>query len=225
MRRYSIPLPFVSRPVSRIFARRGKHPFCASMMRPYTTAESFNPEDLWEWMAAYYCCTLGDVMNAALPAGLKLSSETRFVLVVDEDESEWDKRGVIPSTLEEQLSPFGGGMSDVISPKVMSMNVSGQKFQDYDTLYVDVINCINNLTSVGKTFTQSTAPQLNFTITNDTTKTDEENYQYNSRRVISKIIGISEIIKLGFFSFIIDSNLEFFKVFFLICCYFLVVNQ
>lgn len=47
---------------------------------------------LWEWMAAYYCCTLGDVMNAALPAGLKLSSETRFVLVVDEDESEWPDR-------------------------------------------------------------------------------------------------------------------------------------
>ena len=47
---------------------------------------------LWEWMAAYYSCTLGDVMNAALPAGLKLSSETRFVLVVDEDESEWPDR-------------------------------------------------------------------------------------------------------------------------------------
>ena len=47
---------------------------------------------LWEWMATYYCCTLGDVMNAALPAGLKLSSETRFVLVVDDDESEWPER-------------------------------------------------------------------------------------------------------------------------------------
>lgn len=42
---------------------------------------------LWEWMATYYCCTLGDVMNAALPSGLKLSSETKFVLVCEEDES------------------------------------------------------------------------------------------------------------------------------------------
>src|SRR5574344_1599819 len=25
----------------------------------------------WSWIAAYYCCTLGEVMNAALPAGLK----------------------------------------------------------------------------------------------------------------------------------------------------------
>ena len=30
----------------------------------------------WEWMSAYYLCHLGEVMQAALPAGLKLSSET-----------------------------------------------------------------------------------------------------------------------------------------------------
>ena len=31
---------------------------------------------LWNWIAEYYMCTLGEVMQAALPAGLKLSSET-----------------------------------------------------------------------------------------------------------------------------------------------------
>lgn len=35
---------------------------------------------LWEWMASYYMCTLGEVMNAALPSGLKLSSETKIIL-------------------------------------------------------------------------------------------------------------------------------------------------
>jgi primosomal protein N' (replication factor Y) len=35
---------------------------------------------LWRWMAAYYCCTLGEVMNAALPAHLKLASETQVKL-------------------------------------------------------------------------------------------------------------------------------------------------
>ena len=30
----------------------------------------------WEWMAQYYMCNEGDVLNAALPAHLKLSSET-----------------------------------------------------------------------------------------------------------------------------------------------------
>ncbi|MCL1943316.1 MAG: primosomal protein N' [Candidatus Azobacteroides sp.] len=31
---------------------------------------------LWEWVASYYQCTLGEVYNAALPAGLKPGSET-----------------------------------------------------------------------------------------------------------------------------------------------------
>jgi primosomal protein N' (replication factor Y) len=34
----------------------------------------------FEWMAGYYMCTLGEVMNAALPAGLKLSSESMVQL-------------------------------------------------------------------------------------------------------------------------------------------------
>jgi primosomal protein N' (replication factor Y) len=32
--------------------------------------------EFWEWMSDYYLCHLGEVMQAALPAGLKLSSET-----------------------------------------------------------------------------------------------------------------------------------------------------
>lgn len=39
-----------------------------------------NPEQLtfWEWLAHYYLCTEGEVMSAALPAGLKLQSETQI---------------------------------------------------------------------------------------------------------------------------------------------------
>ena len=35
---------------------------------------------LWEWMAKYYMCTEGEVMQAAIPSHLKISSETVFVL-------------------------------------------------------------------------------------------------------------------------------------------------
>ena len=31
---------------------------------------------LWEWIADYYLCTIGDVYKAALPSGLKLESES-----------------------------------------------------------------------------------------------------------------------------------------------------
>ncbi|MEP7258178.1 MAG: primosomal protein N', partial [Flavitalea sp.] len=34
---------------------------------------------LWEWIAAYYMCSEGEVMAAALPAHFKLSSETSIV--------------------------------------------------------------------------------------------------------------------------------------------------
>ena len=32
----------------------------------------------WEWIASYYACTVGEVMNAAIPGSLKLSSETKL---------------------------------------------------------------------------------------------------------------------------------------------------
>jgi|AntAceMinimDraft_17_1070374.scaffolds.fasta_scaffold01904_3 primosomal protein N' (replication factor Y) len=33
---------------------------------------------LWKWISSYYMCTLGEIMNAALPSALKLESETKI---------------------------------------------------------------------------------------------------------------------------------------------------
>ncbi|MFW5706995.1 MAG: replication restart helicase PriA [Bacteroidota bacterium] len=41
--------------------------------------------EFWEWIAEYYLCTAGEVMNAALPPAMKLASETRIVLNPDFD--------------------------------------------------------------------------------------------------------------------------------------------
>ena len=38
---------------------------------------------LWQWMADYYMCPLGDVYKAAVPSGLRLESES--TLAVNED--------------------------------------------------------------------------------------------------------------------------------------------
>lgn len=51
-------------------------------VHPVITAEQLA---LWEWMTGYYLCNEGDVMSAALPAGLKLASETIVVLKEDAD--------------------------------------------------------------------------------------------------------------------------------------------
>ena len=40
---------------------------------------------LWQWMADYYMCTLGEVMACALPSALKLASETKIKLRADYD--------------------------------------------------------------------------------------------------------------------------------------------
>jgi primosomal protein N' (replication factor Y) len=40
---------------------------------------------LWEWIASYYMCTPGEVMNAALPSGFKLASESMIILNPEAD--------------------------------------------------------------------------------------------------------------------------------------------
>jgi primosomal protein N' (replication factor Y) len=40
----------------------------------------------WRWIADYYLCALGDVMNAALPSGLKLSGEAKAIFQSFPDE-------------------------------------------------------------------------------------------------------------------------------------------
>ena len=44
------------------------------------------PVEIWEWMADYYMCSEGEVMQAALPSHLKLSSES--ILAYNEEYGE-----------------------------------------------------------------------------------------------------------------------------------------
>ena len=58
----------------------------------------------WEWIAAYYCCHLGEVMQAALPSGLKLSSETIIIPVKSDFRPDelTDKEYLIIEALQQQ---------------------------------------------------------------------------------------------------------------------------
>jgi len=46
-------------------------------VRPIVNEYQFR---LWEWIASYYCCYPGEVMNAALPSAFKLASESKVML-------------------------------------------------------------------------------------------------------------------------------------------------
>ena len=50
--------------------------------RPLVSAKQL---ELWQWISDYYMCTLGDVLQAALPASFKMASETKIVASGDAD--------------------------------------------------------------------------------------------------------------------------------------------
>lgn len=64
---------------------------------------------LWQWMADYYCCSLGEVMHASLPANLKLASETRLTLspLFDENFADLDDKEYLIAealTIQKEIS-------------------------------------------------------------------------------------------------------------------------
>ena len=97
---YAVPVdlvPFVQTG-HRIIVQFGKNKFYTAIVkRIHNHKPAFEPKllesladeypivtenqlKLWKWMAEYYLCTEGEIMQAALPAGLKLSSETKIII-------------------------------------------------------------------------------------------------------------------------------------------------
>ena len=60
----------------------------------------------WEWIAEYYLCSVGDVYKAALPAGLKLESETSLTANPDyegdADERYTEREALLVAALASQ---------------------------------------------------------------------------------------------------------------------------
>lgn len=98
---YAVPLEMVEqiKPGVRVEVQFGKNKLYSALVYQVSLEkpEAYTPKpivsvldtepivmekqfDFWRWMAEYYCCTIGEVMNAALPSGLKLASETKLVL-------------------------------------------------------------------------------------------------------------------------------------------------
>ncbi len=86
---------------------------------------------LWEWIASYYMCTLGEVMLAALPTAFRLESKTRVQRVADFDAS-------------VRLSPKQKLILDFLSDgKVKTMDEISRK------LNVSSLSAINHLMEIG----------------------------------------------------------------------------
>lgn len=114
------------------------------------------------------------------------------ILLDDKDEYEWENRHILPE--RKDVYNTGSQYMGVISPKIMSMNVTGKKFISYEDVYYQVIDFLEKQTQNGKTLYNLPASALTFTSTNDPNKTDLENEEVNSRKVITKMMMASNII-------------------------------
>ena len=70
---------------------------------------------LFEWISEYYMCTQGEVMNAAIPSGLKLSSESKIQLNPDYEEGSYEFSAQESMILEELEKRSNLSYSDVMS--------------------------------------------------------------------------------------------------------------
>jgi primosomal protein N' (replication factor Y) len=76
----------------------------------------------WQWLADYYMCNVGEVMNAALPSALKLASETKVVLNRDFEVDKsvlHDKEFLIVEALELQPELTVGDIAKLLGQKTV----------------------------------------------------------------------------------------------------------
>lgn len=134
---YRIP-PFLDGQVSagkRVIVQFGKRKLYTALVRNVHSSppQGFAPKDIisieddwpivsqkqmqfWEWMAGYYLCSTGEVMTAALPAGLKLESEMTIlrnqVKRIDDEELN-DHEYLVVEALDVQNSLSIKEISDI----------------------------------------------------------------------------------------------------------------
>ncbi|RNL56513.1 replication restart helicase PriA [Pedobacter jejuensis] len=75
----------------------------------------------WKWMMDYYMCNEGDVMAAALPASLKLASETILILRENFDDSVelTEREAIIISALQKQQKLTVNDVSKLLGQKTI----------------------------------------------------------------------------------------------------------
>lgn len=79
----------------------------------------------WKWIADYYLCTPGEVFKGAVPAGLKIESETFISVVPDFEESENNRLSERETVVMEKLLTGDKKTSvDVLKKKTGFANIS-----------------------------------------------------------------------------------------------------
>jgi primosomal protein N' (replication factor Y) len=113
---------------------------------------SANTIKFWDWLASYYMCTPGEVMNAALPAAFRLESNTRVMLNPDADLTIElsDKEFLITEALTIQKELSIDQISEIthsknVFPLLKSLHIKGLLLfieEITETYKPKIVNCV-----------------------------------------------------------------------------------
>jgi hypothetical protein len=110
------------------------------------------------------------------------------IMIGEKEESAWDNRIDLPKIDDNHIPTMG--------LKIFSMNVQAKPFTSYEDLHTELINYMESFTQ-GQPVLNNGIPSFDLTLTNDPNKTDKENYDYNQRRVISKLVSCGNYIAVN----------------------------
>ncbi len=91
----------------------------------------------WQWMAYYYMSTIGEVMNVAMPAGLKLNSETKLIAREDVDSYSLelnDKEFMLAEAISIQNELTINQVQDILNQKTVYPII--KSLLDKEVLYI-----------------------------------------------------------------------------------------
>lgn len=132
------------------------------------------------------------IEEETLEEQLKVKSQNRE-LVIDimtgeKEESAWNNRIDLPKIDDIYVPTMG--------LKIFSMNVQATKFTSYEDLHTDLLKYIEKLTQ-GQPVLKNGMLSFDLTITNDPDKSSRENFEYNQRRIISKLVSCGSYIAVN----------------------------
>lgn len=107
------------------------------------------------------------------------------IMIGEKMESAWDNRIDLPKIDDNHIPTMG--------LKIFSMNVQGKTFTSYEDLHTELINYMESFTQ-GQPVLNNGISSFDLTLTNDPNKTDKENYEYNQRRIVSKLVSCGNYI-------------------------------
>ena len=129
-----------------------------------------------------------DTLDEQLKAKAKNRELAIDIMTGEKEESAWDNRIDLPKIYDNHIPTMG--------LKIFSMSAQAKPFTSYEDLHTELINYMESFTQ-GQPILNNGVPSFNLILTNDPNKTDKENYDYNQRIVISKLVSCGNYISMN----------------------------